>query len=85
MLKSYLPAKFNTLAFIILFFLWVFSFYKTLAIAFFAFVLLYISLRRKRNDFRDDPIITKGVIFSPPMGRSFILNTTFRMECMEIN
>lgn len=69
MLKSYLPAKFNSLAFIILFFLWVFSFYKILAVAFLAYVGLYISLRRNRNDFRDDPMITKGVIFSPANGK----------------
>ena len=69
MLKSYLPAKFNTLAFIILFFLWFFSFYKILAVAFLSYVLLYISLRRNRNDFRDDPIITKGVIFAPANGK----------------
>lgn len=69
MLKSYLPAKFNTIAFTIFFFLWVFSFYKTLGIAFVAYVLLYISLRRNRNDFRDDPIVTKGVIFAPANGK----------------
>ncbi len=69
MLKSYLPAKFNTLALIIFFFLWVFSFYKILTVAFLAYVVLYISLRRNRNDFRDDPITTKGVIFAPANGK----------------
>ena len=69
MLKSYLPAKFNTLALIILFFLWVFSFYKILTAAFLGYVLLYLVLRRNRNDFRDDPISTKGVIFSPANGK----------------
>lgn len=69
MLKSYLPAKFNTLAFIILFFLWAFSFYKILTMTFLAYIVLYISLRRNRNDFRDDPIVTKGVIFAPANGK----------------
>ena len=69
MLKSYLPAKFNTLAFVILFFLWIFSFYKILTAAFLGYVLLYLVLRRNRNDFRDDPISTKGVIFAPANGK----------------
>lgn len=69
MLKSYLPAKFNTLALIILFFLWIFSFYKILTAAFLTYVLLYLVLRRNRNDFRDDPISTKGVIFAPANGK----------------
>ena len=69
MLKSYLPAKFNTLAFILFLFFWVFSFYKILLIAVVAYVVLYVSLRKNRNDFRDDPIVTKGVIFSPANGK----------------
>jgi phosphatidylserine decarboxylase len=68
-LKSYLPAKFNTIAFILFFFFWLFAFYKTLAVLFVAYVVLYISLRRNRNDFRDDPMITKGVIFAPANGK----------------
>ncbi len=69
MLKSYLPPKFNTLAFCIFFFLWVFGLYKALLIFVCLYILLYLLLRRNRNDFRDDPMITKGVIFSPANGR----------------
>jgi phosphatidylserine decarboxylase len=69
MLKSYLPAKFNTLAFIFFFLFWLFSFYKVLTISFFTYLILYVILRRNRNDFRDDPMITKGVIFAPANGK----------------
>lgn len=69
MLKSYLPPKFNTLAFIIFFFFWLFGLYKTLLVSLGLYVLLYLVLRRNRNDFRDDPMITKGVIFAPANGK----------------
>lgn len=69
MLKSYLPPRFNTLAFVVFFFLWLFSFYKTLLVLVLAYVLLYIVLRRNSNYFRDDPIVTKGVIFAPANGK----------------
>lgn len=70
MLKSYLPAKFNTLAFTLFFLFWLFSFYKTLAVLVFIYCFLYIVLRRNRNDFRDDHgVTTRGVIFSPANGK----------------
>lgn len=69
MLKSYLPAKFNTLAGILFIIFWLFSLYKILTILVLAYVALYVILRKSRNDFRDDPISTKGVIFSPSNGK----------------
>ncbi|AUN96755.1 hypothetical protein DOM21_17995 [Bacteriovorax stolpii] len=69
MLKSYLPPRFNTLAIVLFVMLWLFSFYKILAVLLLAYIVLYVSLRRSRNDFRDDPVVTKGVIFSPSNGK----------------
>ncbi|MFA6238774.1 MAG: phosphatidylserine decarboxylase [Bacteriovorax sp.] len=69
MLKSYLPAKFNTLTVVLFLIFWLFGFYKTLTALLFVYVVLYIVLRRSRNDFRDDPVTTKGVIFSPSNGK----------------
>jgi uncharacterized membrane protein len=69
MLKSYLPARFNTLAFILFFILWIFGLYKILLVLFLAYIILYLSLRKDRNDFRDDPVVTKGVIFAPANGK----------------
>ena len=69
MLKSYLPAKFNTIALIIFIFFWLFGFYKLLGISIFAYLVLYVILRKNINHFRDDPITTKGVIFSPANGK----------------
>ena len=69
MLKSYLPAKFNTLTVVHFLIFWLFGFYKTLTVLLFIYVVLYVVLRRRRNDFRDDPVTTKGVIFSPSNGK----------------
>ncbi len=69
MLKSYLPAKFNTFAATLFILLWLFSFYKTLIILIGVYILLYVVLRKSRNDFRDDPVTTRGVIFSPANGK----------------
>jgi hypothetical protein len=69
MLKSYLPAKFNTLAAILFVFFWLFGFYKILTIMILIYIILYVVLRKSRNDFRDDPISTRGVIFSPANGK----------------
>ncbi|MBC7539254.1 MAG: hypothetical protein H7281_10565 [Bacteriovorax sp.] len=69
MLKSYLPAKFNTLAAILFVFCGIFGFYKILTIMVIAYIVLYVVLRKSRNDFRDDPISTRGVIFSPANGK----------------
>jgi phosphatidylserine decarboxylase len=68
MLKSYLPAKFNTLSVFIFLLCWFFAFYKSLYFLVFIYIFLYIVLRKSRNDFRDDPISTRGVIFSPVNG-----------------
>lgn len=69
MLKSYLPPKFNTLAFTFFIILWLTGFLKTLLGAFLVYLFLYAVLRRNRNDFRDDHVITKGLIFSPANGK----------------
>lgn len=69
MLKSYLPAKFNTFSIILILILWVLGFYKILYISFILFIFLYAVLRKNRNDFRDEPVTTKGVIFAPVNGK----------------
>lgn len=69
MLKSYLPAKFNTFAAILFFLFWLFGFYKTLIFMALLYAALYVVLRKSRNDFRDDPVTTRGVIFSPANGK----------------
>ncbi len=69
MLKSYLPARFNTFATILILLLWILGLYKTLTILAVFYICLYIVLRKSRNDFRDDPVSTKGVIFSPANGK----------------
>jgi phosphatidylserine decarboxylase len=69
MLKSYLPAKFNTLAVILFFFFWIFGLHKLLLILIIAYIILYVVLRKSRNDFRDEPMTTRGVIFSPANGK----------------
>lgn len=69
MLKSYLPPKFNTLAAILFVIFWMFGFYKTLSLLFLTYLVLYVMLRKNRNDFRDEPVSTKGVIFSPANGK----------------
>jgi hypothetical protein len=69
MLKSYLPPKFNTLALILFFFFWLFGWYKILTFFIFVYLVLYIVLRKSRNDFRDDHGMTRGVIFSPANGK----------------
>lgn len=69
MLKSYLPAKFNTLALTLILFFWVFGMHKILSVSFLLYALLYVVLRKNRNDFRDEPMSTKGVIFAPVNGK----------------
>lgn len=69
MLKSYLPAKFNTLAFILFVICWIFGLYKILTTLLIFYAFLYVLLRKSRNDFRDDPITTRGVVFSPSNGK----------------
>jgi phosphatidylserine decarboxylase len=69
MLKSYLPAQFNTWSAVVAILVWLLGFYKLLFIIGVLYLILYVILRKSRNDFRDDPIITKGVIFSPCNGK----------------
>lgn len=69
MLKSYLPSKFNTLAFFLFFLFWLLGFYKILVVLLFFYALLYVVLRKRRNDFRDDPMTTRGVVFAPANGK----------------
>ncbi|RPJ79489.1 MAG: hypothetical protein EHM20_01270 [Alphaproteobacteria bacterium] len=69
MLKSYLPAKFNTIAVILFVIFWMFGLYKILTFLVIAHIALYVLLRKSRNDFRDDPMTTRGVIFSPSNGK----------------
>jgi uncharacterized membrane protein len=69
MLKSYLPAKFNTLAGFLFLFCWIFGFYKILLVLVNIYLALYVILRKNRNDFRDEPVSTRGVIFSPANGK----------------
>ena len=69
MMKSYLPAKYNTWVAIILIVALFLKDYK-FALSFFVFYLaIYFVLRKGRNDFRDDQVSTKGVIFSPCHGK----------------
>lgn len=68
MLKSYLPSKFNTWTLIISSILFFCGYYKALTLFICVYSLIYLVLRKSRNDFRDDPISTKGVIFSPCNG-----------------
>jgi uncharacterized membrane protein len=69
MLKSYLPPKFNTLAILGLFILWLMGMYKILLVLVLAYIALYVVLRKNRNDFRDDHTVTKGLVFSPANGK----------------
>jgi hypothetical protein len=69
MLKSYLPSRYNTWAFIYIVISLLFGFYKFAIVIFILHSLLYLLLRKNRNDFRDDPVSTKGMIFSPANGK----------------
>jgi phosphatidylserine decarboxylase len=69
MFKSYLPAKFNT---------WLISF-QLFSLLFGAYILfsavaifhicLYVLFRKTPNRFRDDPVVTTGVVFAPCNGK----------------
>lgn len=69
MLKSYLPAKFNTLTGILFFLFALFGHFKILLALIAVYLVLYVTLRKTRNDFRDEPISTRGVIFAPANGK----------------
>lgn len=69
MLKSYIPPKVTTYAIIIFVLLWLFGFHYTLIFLIIFYVILYFLFRKNRNYFLDDPVITKGIIFSPANGK----------------
>jgi hypothetical protein len=69
MLKSYLPAKFNTYAIVLMILAWIFHLPKILILLIFTYIFLYVILRKNRNDFRDDSISTRGIIFAPVNGK----------------
>lgn len=67
-LKSYIPSRYNTFFFIIGFFIWMFTSLKYFILFGILYLIAYIILRRDHNHFRDDPTITKGVVFAPCNG-----------------
>lgn len=69
MLKSYLPSRYNTLACVILIILLILGLKKIVLIFTILYLFIYLILRKNRNDFRDDQVSTKGVIFSPINGK----------------
>jgi phosphatidylserine decarboxylase len=69
MIKSYLPSKYNTWIIILISVLLIFKNISLATIIGIIYITLYLVLRKSRNDFRDDPISTKGVIFSPCNGK----------------
>ena len=69
MFKSYLPPRFNSFTAILLILFWLLGFHKIFSILVVVYFLLYFSLRKNSNHFRDDPVTTRGVIFSPCNGK----------------
>ncbi len=67
-LKSYIPSRYNSLFFIIGILIWIFAGLKYLGIFACLYLVAYFILRRDHNYFRDDPTLTKGVVFSPCNG-----------------
>lgn len=64
-IKSYIPSRYNTLFFIIGFLIWFFAGLKYFIFFGVLYLIIYFILRRDHNYFRDDPTLTKGVVFSP--------------------
>lgn len=69
MLKSYLPAKFNTYYFAGVIVGQIFGLYKIILASTFFYACIYILFRRNRNDFRNEQRDTRGVMFSPVNGK----------------
>lgn len=69
MIKSYIPPKITTLTVFVCIVLWLLNFTYTSYLILFVYFALYAVLRRRTNNFLDDPMITKGVIFSPTNGK----------------
>lgn len=69
MLKSYMPSFINTWVIILLIIMLMFGAYKIILGVIIIYSFFYVILRKSRNDFRDDPVSTKGIIFSPCNGK----------------
>lgn len=69
MFKSYLPAKFNTWFISLQILSLIIGFYKILFGLMILHFFLYVLFRKTPNRFRDDPVVTKGVVFSPCNGK----------------
>ncbi len=69
MFKSYLPAKYNTWLIIVQFLLLIFGAYRLVLIFFTFHIAVYVLFRRSPNHFRDNPVTTSGVVFSPCNGK----------------
>lgn len=74
MFKSYLPAKYNTWFILLLFISLIFKFYKVFIFIFAVYIFLYFLFRKRSNHFRDNPVITTGIIFSPSNGKVVSVN-----------
>lgn len=82
MFKSYLPAKFNTwlIAFqVISLLLGAYNIFMTI---FVLHLFLYVLFRKTPNRFRDNPVVTTGVIFSPCNGK--INSIAYTEDCIKI-
>jgi phosphatidylserine decarboxylase len=69
MLKSYLPSFINTLSVIFALVILLLGFYKVIMIYVVIYIFFYLLFRKKANRFRDDPVVTTGVVFSPCNGK----------------
>lgn len=69
MLKSYLPARYNSRFLILTFLILIFANYIYAGFVVLFYVGLYILFRKNRNDFRDGAGTSKGVVFSPCHGK----------------
>ena len=68
MFKSYLPAKFNTWFIVTQIIALLFGAYNLLIALLVIHLGLYILFRKMPNRFRDNPVVTTGVVFSPCNG-----------------
>jgi hypothetical protein len=82
MFKSYLPAKFNTWFIFFQVLALLFRSYHLLVILLSTHLFLYVLFRKKPNRFRDNPVATTGVIFSPCNGNIIAIN--YKEEVIQI-
>ncbi len=66
--KSYIPSRYNTFFFILAVLIWKLFELKYLFVFAALYAFVYFTLRRDQNHFRDDPTITKGVVYAPGNG-----------------